>query len=132
MQIIHALLTQASRLSFGWYEIKTMIERAIAFQDDALHVLVGVLFQLGIAIAWRRSIGDARPWLIVLALELVNEASDFAFDRWPHDMFPAQIGESLKDVMLTMLLPTVLLTVSRRWPRLFVEGAISDRAPRQT
>lgn len=60
-----------------------------------------------------RSIG---PWLMVLALELANEWSDLYIEVWPQHAM--QWGESAKDVLLAMALPTLLLIVARYRPRL--------------
>ena len=102
----------------NWYQIKTFIEHAIGFSHDALHVIVGVVIQLGIAALFRRSLRSVWPWLIVLALELGNEWVDLAIERWP---VPAeQYGEGMKDILLTMALPTLLLLVARFRPRWLV------------
>lgn len=102
----------------GWFDLKMAAERSITFHDDALHVLVGTLLQLFAAIVLRSSIGRVGPWLIVLILELMNEWSDFGHEIWPRHMLSAQIGESIKDVFLTMALPTVLLLIARKFPKL--------------
>lgn len=107
----------SSTLAQRWHETKTFVEHSIAFSDDVLHVWVGVLLQLAVAAVTKRTISSWLPWLVVLGLELANEASDFRFERWPD--LAMQAGESAKDVILTMLLPTVLLVVVRRAPRLF-------------
>lgn len=114
----HALLDGIQTAAGKWFDVKTYIERSVAFSDDVLHVLAGVFIQLIAAALLRSSVGRWRPWLIVLALELLNEWSDFHVDHWPD--LGMQLGESTKDVVLTMALPTVLLIVSRRWPRLLV------------
>ena len=102
-------------LAIDLYQAKTFIEHAIGFSHDALHVLVGVVVQLGIAVLLRRSLRSIWPWLIVLALELGNEWVDLAIERWP---VPAeQFGEGMKDILLTMALPTLLLLVARFRPR---------------
>ena len=99
-----------------WYATKIVAEHAFAFSNDALHVLVGVGLQLILARLMTVSVGQALPWLGVLALELLNEWSDLSFEIWSdHAM---QWGESAKDVLLTMALPSILLIVSRRWPDL--------------
>lgn len=95
-----------------WYEFKTFLEHASGFSMDALHVIVGVCLQLLAAAALRRGVGSPIPWLIVLAFELVNEWNDLHVEIWPDR--PMQYGEGAKDVVLTMLLPTILLLVARR------------------
>ena len=113
-----------------WYATKIVAEHAFAFSNDALHVLVGVGLQLILARLMTVSVGQALPWLGVLALELLNEWSDLSFEIWSdHAM---QWGESAKDVLLTMALPSILLTVSRRWPDLLVLPAIPPMDPVKT
>lgn len=100
-----------------WYQVKLFIARASGFSMDALHVIAGVVALLVFALLFRTSVARPLPWLTVLALELINEASDFRVERWPQPGM--QFGESAKDVILTMLLPTVILLVARYRPRLF-------------
>ena len=99
-----------------WYQVKLFLERASGFSMDSLHVIVGVVIQLAVALVFRTSVARPWPWLAVLALELVNEASDFRVERWPQPGM--QFGESAKDVILTMLLPTLILLVARYRPKL--------------
>lgn len=80
-------------------------------------MLAGVLIQLALAAALRRSCASWWPWLAVLVLELGNEWVDLAIERWP---VPAeQYGEGMKDLLLTMALPSLLLLLARLRPGLF-------------
>jgi hypothetical protein len=111
-------ILQWTRLSADdWYQVKLFLERASGFSMDSLHVIVGVVIQLAVALLFRTSVGRPWPWLAVLALELVNEASDFRVERWPQPGM--QFGESTKDVILTMALPTLIFLVARYRPKLF-------------
>lgn len=87
---------------------------------DALHVLVGVVVQLGTAWLLRASVASWKPWLVLLALEMLNEALDLWVERWPHAGM--QWGEGVKDMLLTMALPTLLLLAARLRPALFSEA----------
>lgn len=87
---------------------------------DSLHVMVGVVLQLCGAALCGRGLADARPWLLVLGLELANEANDLWVERWPNP--GQQYGEGFKDILETMILPTLLLLVARRWPRLLARA----------
>ncbi len=60
-----------------------------------------------------------RPWLAVLALEIVNEWSDLQAEKWPDAGI--QYGNAANDILLTMLLPTLILAVGRIRPELLVE-----------
>lgn len=100
----------------GWYDVKMMIEGVGAISTDALHVIAGVLLQLVFAILLRRPLSAWLPWLAVLGLLAFNEAVDLWVERWPS--LAMQVGEGLKDLVLTMLLPTALMLVFRTTPPL--------------
>ncbi len=99
-----------------WYQVKLFVQHASGFSMDALHVVAGFVLLLGIALLFRSSVARPWPWLSVLALELINEASDFRVERWP--LPGMQFGESAKDVILTMALPTLIFLVARYRPKL--------------
>ena len=101
----------------SWYRVKMFIERASVISSDAIHVLIGVLVWLVVALVTRRPLSGWLPWLAVLALTLLNEAIDLSVERWPE--LAMQLGESAKDVVLTMTLPTVLMVAIRVRPNLF-------------
>ena len=119
-QLRHAL----TEGMFSWYETKMFIEHASFVSSDALHVLVGTLVWLLFAVVLRRSLSAWLPWVVLLFLTVFNEAIDLSFERWPD--LAMQYGESAKDVLLTMTLPTVMMIVARVRPRLF--SATFDRA----
>jgi hypothetical protein len=100
-----------------WYAVKVLIEHATGFSMDALHVIVGVLVQLGCCILLRKPAAHPLPWLIVFAAELMNEYNDLRVETWPDP--PMQYGEGLKDILSTMLLPTVILLLARYRSRVF-------------
>lgn len=108
--------TSISALFTGWYDVKMIIERAGMVSTDALHVIAGVMLQLLFASVLRRPLSAWLPWLAVLGLLLFNEAVDLWVERWPS--LAMQIGESLKDLLLTMILPTALLAAFRLSPAL--------------
>ena len=101
----------------SWYEAKMFIEHASVVSSDALHVLVGVLVWMIAAVVLRRSLSSWFPWLILLGLAVMNEFVDFWIERWPD--LGMQLGESAKDILLTMALPTVLMFAVRSRPNLF-------------
>ena len=100
----------------SWYDAKMVIERAGTVSNDALHVIAGVLVQLVAAAILRRPLSAWLPWLVVLAALLFNEAVDLWVERWPS--LGMQVAEGIKDLMLTMLLPSALLAALRCWPNL--------------
>ena len=83
---------------------------------DALHILAGFgVFLLLVALA-RRGFGSRWPLLILLVLELFNEAYDLSVERWPD--LGMQLGEGAKDILLTMALPALLTSIARWRPDL--------------
>jgi hypothetical protein len=101
----------------SWHEGKVVIEHAVAISHDSLHVIVGVLLLLGLGLVLRRPISSWRPWLWLFAAILWNETVDLWVEQWPDP--GRQYGEGLKDLALTMLLPTVLTLAARVRPDLF-------------
>lgn len=118
---MHALFEQLRQAVTGgmltWYDAKMFIEHASVVNSDGLHVLIGVLAWLVVAAAFRRSLADRFPWLIILVVTLLNECVDLWAEQWPDKAM--QLGESAKDILLTMTLPTVLLLAVRLRPNLF-------------
>ena len=101
----------------SWYRMKMFVEHASVITSDSMHVLAGMLIFLLSAVILRRSILSWLPWLIVLALAVANEIVDLWVEQWPD--LAMQYGESAKDLLLTMTLPTVLLLAARFRPQLF-------------
>ncbi len=104
----------------SWHQAKLFIEHSVTVSNDALHVLVGVLVWLAIALLLRRPISSWHVWLWLFALIAWNETVDLWIDKWPEPGM--QYGEGAKDLVLTMLLPTVLMLAARVWPDLFRQG----------
>jgi hypothetical protein len=115
--LLHKIWSGISHGMMSWYEAKMFIEHASVVSSDALHVLVGVLLWVLVAQVLRRSLSAWFPWLVLLALALLNEGVDLSVERWPDAAM--QLGESAKDVLLTMTLPTVLMFAVRLRPNLF-------------
>jgi hypothetical protein len=109
----------------AWYEAKMFIEHAIFFSSDALHVLVGMVVWVVIAMIWRQPLSNWRPWFALLVLLVLNEAVDLWVERWPD--LAMQYGESAKDLLLTMALPTLVMILARSQPRLFSRSARRGR-----
>lgn len=101
----------------NWALVKSAVEHVAGHDDDWIHVVAGPLIQLVAALVMRQSVQRIWPWLVVLALELFNEWHDLVWDTWPNRQM--QFGEGLKDILLTMALPTILLLASRHFPHWF-------------
>jgi hypothetical protein len=112
-QVWHAV----TRGMMSWYDVKMFIEHASVVNSDGLHVLFGVVVWMAVAAVLRRSLADPRPWLVLLVLALFNECVDLWVEQWPDKAM--QFGESAKDVLLTMTLPTLLAVAVRLRPNLF-------------
>lgn len=114
---VHFLMIQELRQVISWSlsaftDYKLLFERSIGFSDDAVHIFVGVLIQLAAAAVLRSSIARAGPLLTVVVLELANEILDIRHEVWPSASM--QLGESIKDMSLTLALPITLFVISRR------------------
>jgi hypothetical protein len=105
----------------NWYGIKVWLETASGLNMDALHVHAGLLVQLGAALILRRSLKSPLPWLVVPIAILANEIYDLTYEIWPTR--GAQIGQSIKDIWNTMLVPTLLLVTAWIAPWLLIGGA---------
>jgi hypothetical protein len=110
---------------WSWYETKLFVERSIYFSSDSLHVLTSVVVQLGAGLLLSRPISSWRPWSVVFVLACLNELIDLKFDHWP--MRAIQYGESAKDLILTMALPTILFLAARHMPKLFAREMQAKR-----
>jgi predicted Na+-dependent transporter len=95
-----------------WYQVKLFVQHATGWSMDALHVVLGVLLQLLVAGLLKSSVSRVLPLAAVLAAAVLNEWSDLALEQWPDAGI--QYGESVKDIILTMLLPVMLHLLARR------------------
>ena len=102
----------------GWYQFKLFLAHASGISMDALHILVGVAAWLLIVRLLESHVARPLPLLMLLAAELANEAYDLHAERWPD--LGSQLGEGAKDIVLTMLLPTLIAAIARRRPTLLV------------
>ena len=125
------LWQSVTALFASWYDAKLVIEQAGSISSDAMHVIAGVLLQILFAVILRRPMSNWLPWLAVFTVLLFNEAVDLWAERWPS--LAMQIGESGKDLWLTMFLPAVLLLAFRMAPTLTVANRAGRRhAKRRT
>src|SRR5689334_5840006 len=101
-----------------WHQGKLFIEHAVAINHDAIHVIAGVLVWIGAGVITQRPLTSVRPWLWVVAIIAWNETVDLWVEKWPDP--GQQYGEGAKDLILTVLLPTILMFALRLRPALFV------------
>jgi hypothetical protein len=112
----------------SWHQGKVFIEHTVAIEHDTLHVIVGMLLWLALALLLRRPITSWVPWLLVFAVILWSEIVDLWFEIWPEP--GRQYGEGVKDLLLTMFVPTVLMLAARYRPDLFRQGLKRARTRR--
>ena len=121
MRIIDQAADMLEHIGVQTFAAKTVIEQALGFSNDALYVIAGVLLYLIAAFVLRSSLRSFRPWLLLLGLGLANELNDMLVRGWPNR--PAQLGESGKDLLLLLLLPSILMIVARTKPNLLARRA---------
>jgi len=111
----HPLALPESAL-MTWFETKMFLEHTISIDPDAMHVIAGAVIFLVCARLFRCSISSWRVWAALLCLNFFNEFVDLWAERWPD---PArQYGQGMKDLLLTMTVPTILALVARFSPKL--------------
>jgi hypothetical protein len=103
-----------------WYSAKMLVVDQTNLSRDALHIFFGLAGQVLVAIAIRRSLAHPVPWIAVLLFELANEYYDLAREEWSDKaMWPG----SVRDLLVTMAVPTALLLLTRFAPSLFARAA---------
>ncbi|HZF94040.1 MAG TPA: hypothetical protein VEZ20_04115 [Allosphingosinicella sp.] len=103
-----------------WYSAKLLVVEQTDLSRDALHIFFGLAGQVLVALVIRRSLAHPLPWLAVLLFELANEGYDLAREEWTDKaMWPG----SLRDLLVTMAVPTVFLLLTRFAPSLFARAA---------
>ncbi len=107
------------------HQAKLFFEHAVRIEHGTLHVVVGVLAWLAIALLLRRAVSSWLPWLGLLALNFWNEMIDLWVEQWPDPGM--QYGEGAKDVILTMFVPTVMMIAVRNRPNLFSQRPAAPR-----
>lgn len=100
-----------------WHQGKLFIEHAVAIDHDALHVIIGTLLWVVFGFLTRRPLSSLRPLFWLFAIILWNETVDLWMEQWPDP--GQQYGEGAKDLLITMLVPTILLLAVRLRPHLF-------------
>lgn len=101
----------------NWLDLKDEAARLL-FEKDALHIYAALVIQVAVAKLSRQSLGAVRPWLGVLAIELINEVFDLGRGMEP-EIRAWQVVSAVHDIINTMILPTILLYLCRRDPSLF-------------
>ena len=100
----------------------------LGLAKDALHIYGAVAIQILSALLFRRSLAHWLPWFVVLLAALLIEGGDMWFGEEAH-VQQWQIDGAKHDLLNTMILPTVLLVLSRYAPWLFNVSRPSLREP---
>ena len=109
-----------------WYQLKLALEIITGLDKDALHVHLGILAQVGVALVMRRSLASPWPWLALLAAVLANEYYDLTYEIWPPEERQRQYLEGVRDLWNTMLVPTLLMLLCRFAPHLFLRPVATE------
>ena len=117
----HGLWGSVVAIMTSWHEGKLFIEHSVSVSHDSLHVIIGVLIWLAFALLLRRPVTSWKPWFWLLAIILWNETVDLWMEQWPDP--GQQYGEGAKDVIVTMLVPSLIMFVARARPELFRSAA---------
>ena len=110
----------------SWHQGKLFIEHSFSISHDSLHMIVGVLLWVVLGLFTRRPLTAWRPWLWLFAVILWNETVDLWIEQWPDP--GQQYGESAKDLLLTMAVPTIIMLAARFRPDLFRAAARRRRS----
>ena len=113
----------------SWHQVKLFVEHSVAISHGTLHVILGVFIWLALALFMRRPITSWYPWLWLFVIILWNETVDLWIEQWPDP--GQQYGEGFKDLMLTMLVPTIIMFAARTRPDLFRRGLGPRRRKRR-
>ena len=95
-----------------WETFKVWLSSEFHVSHAVLHIHLGLAIYLLSCLLLRRPLGSVLPWLVVVALELTNEASDFA--RYYVSDWPWTPTNTIEDVINTLFWPTVLLVLFSR------------------
>lgn len=112
-----------------WIAMKTVASDTVGLSRDALHLLAGMGAQLFLVLVFRSWFGAIWPVAAVALAALGNEWLDLTSEIWPGEERRQQWWESGKDMVTTVLLPTVLLLVSRFAPGRFTRPPPSGPEP---
>jgi len=107
----------------SWIDLKFGIENSVPFGDHWVHLIVGALAFFVAAGAMRKPLSSWQPWIVVFMLATLNEIVDLSVQLWRG--WPGNYGDSLADLAMTIVAPTVLLLVTRLFVRRRFEAAES-------
>lgn len=95
-------------------QVKLFLVDTTGLDKDALHIHVSLIFYLGSCLAFRWKARQWMPWLVVLLAALTGEALDIR-DQLASPV-PVDWAESVKDMVNTLLAPTLIMMAARLSP----------------
>jgi hypothetical protein len=115
--LLHDVWIFVTTTMLTWHQGKLFIEHLVTIPHESIHVIAGVLVWLAVAWLSRRPVTAWRPWLWLFAVILFNETVDLWIEQWPDP--GQQYGEGAKDLLVTMIVPTIIMVAARLRPQLF-------------
>lgn len=106
------------RVAAEWIGWKAWLSDWVGVSHPILHAYFGVLLQILAATFMQRGLASGWPWLIVFIIEIGNELLDWSRAITYGSWGDALATETVWDIVFTMAIPTVLLTVARSFPQL--------------
>lgn len=108
-----------------WFGLKNLFEARLGLDDAALHLVAGPILYLSIVAPLRLRLASIAAWLVVLSVQLANEASDLYWSALKGDH---GVAASTLDTAATMVIPTILLLSVRSRPGLWARLRASRSA----
>lgn len=108
--MLHRLFPFAPADQPVWAWMKAWLGTVLGLSDDTIHLMTGLLILTLAALALRRAPWSLWPWATVLLAETLNEAYDLT-----HGTDEGNWRDSGHDFWITLLWPTIVLLVWRRW-----------------
>jgi hypothetical protein len=94
-----------------WEALKEWLSKELHVSHAVLHIHIGLLVFLVMGRVLRKPMSSPLPLLVVAMLELANEAMDFT--RYYVSHWPWTPGNTIEDIVNTLLWPTILLLLAR-------------------
>lgn len=101
------MLTRFEGLPLRYSELKQWLAEVTGASEDLLHVHLGLLIFVVVAVVFRQRMHSYGPVSLVWAFALLNELVDYFAPEWRADT-------SALDVLNSVFWPTVLFLVARR------------------
>ncbi len=102
--------------------LKEIVRQSTGLPDPVLHALIGLgIYAFGVVLL-RQSLRSWIPWLIVLGLQLINEAADMTNDWLVYS--DIEVRGTFWDTVITMCLPTMIIVLAK----LASNGAVKNRS----